>query len=871
MAAVRAGRAKEVPALLEPLDAAGRKAALVPLKALRAEVRSWGWKRWDEANRVRRALQAAGAGCHPGAAAAATWIGGRDLLSWRREDGFLVLKVLEGRDPEWLADVAGRLATRPAVAESAFGLLRGLVLRSGCPVPTTDGYVLGWVRSPNGEPLLEWLRADPHTPALVAHALAMTETPEGMVWSIGPDDPMHWPKALAALVTEGVLDRALVVDLCVSRLLRGGRPRNLRLATEMLRLVEPDAAERRARTADWVAMASDGPSPVAGYAQEVLAGLSAEGTLPTGALAEMTGGVLFRTEKKLVRAQLTLVGKALAREPGAAGELLPAVAEAFGHEDTTIQERALKLVGRHLGAVDASVRSGLAERAGLLSPVHREAAVALFGTDLEEGPEVPYEEILPPVPGPQPVAAPPSTVGELVQELLVKGLGRDAERFERALDGLVRLAHRDRAALEEAVREALPVELWEQRRYFAHSTRGAHAVLAGLLGLLPQAWIARERAAHRNKSDCLHEALSGAMDVRLWEAAELIGTGALPFLLASPTLDNGEIEPLELVERLRAYRDAGVEPAPADFAQALLRVSRAGTAAARAAGEAAELGTAAGRRLADWLGVAEPLGATVRFFPRNGDRISKKYWLIDRVVIEFTAPPGAMREFPAAFHWLGGALNSLQRQCSHWLDNRARWAGVLPVDREVLAACVLPSLLLGLEGDQQGATEPLTGLAEADGPVGRAVALALAAGLGHGDADDRLRAVDALLVLAARGDLDGGAVGRELAWLVSEGSVKPNRLADALRTASATGAYATVWAVLSEVLPQLLGERRPVRGLGELLAIAADCVERCGAGGELAGLEKVASAGGSSQFVVQAKRLLSAVRQGVGQSVPETV
>lgn len=116
------------------------------------------------------------------------------------------------------------------------------------------------------------------------------------------------------------------------------------------------------------------------------------------------------------------------------------------------------------------------------------------------------------------------------------------------------------------------------------------------------------------------------------------------------------------------------------------------------------------------------------------------------------------------------------------------------------------------------------------GPVGRAVPLALAFGLGCQDPDDRLRAVDALLVLASRGDLDAGRLGTELAWLVAEGSVKPNRLADALRTTAATGAYATVWAVLEPMLPELLGAEKPIRGLGEVLAVAADCVERCGAG-----------------------------------------
>ncbi|MFJ4215372.1 hypothetical protein ACIP27_21885, partial [Streptomyces hydrogenans] len=164
----------------------------------------------------------------------------------------------------------------------------------------------------------------------------------------------------------------------------------------------------------------------------------------------------------------------------------------------------------------------------------------------------------------------------------------------------------------------------------------------------------------------------------------------------------------------------------------------------------------------------------------------------------------------------------------------------------------------------------LTLLAEGEGQVGRAVALVLAFGLGCRDAEDRLRAVDALLVLAARGELDARQVGRDLAWLLAERSMKPNRLADAARTAAATGAYRTVWTMLSEALPPLLDAEQPMRGLGELLAIAADCVERCGATGKLAGLERHASARGASQLVTQARRLRNALGQGTDHGTPET-
>lgn len=872
LAAVRAGVTADVPALLEPLDAAERKAALARLKVLRAEVRAGQWASPPYlANRIRSALYVAGAGCLTGAAETASWLGARDLLMWDT-DGPMALAALGERDPEWAADLAGRLAKRQAVAENSYPLLHGLVVRSGYKVAPTDGYVNGWVWHITDDRLLERLREDPQTPTLVAHALAMAETPERFArTTLRPGSPRHWPTALRTLVAEGLLDRAQVLDLCVSRLLRGGPIRNLRFPLEMVRLLEPDTEELAERIPDWVGIAADAPSLVAGYAQDVLTELASAGTLPVGALAEMTAGVLFRTEKKLVRAQLALVGKVLAREPGAAGELLPAVTEAFGNEDTSVQERALKLVGRHLAAVGPGVRDELAEAAGLLSPMHRQAAEALFGSALEEPAGAPYEEILPPVPERLLVAPPASTVEALVAELVTKGLSEEPVAFERALDGLVRLAHRDRAAVVEAVREAFPRTGWRETHYFTHHTQGIEVVLAGLLGLLDRARVDLGRTTETGSDSCLHQALSGILDARLWEAAALVGTGALPFLLAAPTWHTGAIDPLVLVARLREYRDAGAEPAPADLAQALLRVLRDDPSAGRAAEEAAALGTPPGRRLAAWLREADAVAASVRFLVRGEDRSTVRWWLFDRIVVDVADRPAVREEFPPAFHWLGGTLEATPRRCYHWVDGRAQWAAVLPTDREVLAACLLPTLAYCVEGDSRGATEPLTALAEAQGPVGRAVLLTLAFGLGCADADDRLRAVDALLVLASRGELDARQVGSELAWLVAEGSVKPNRLADAARTAALTGAYGTVWAVLSAMLPDLLSAAKPVRGLGEVLAVAADCVERCGAGGDVVGLAPLAAKRGSTQLVVQAGRLLNALRQGTDRSMTETV
>lgn len=283
----------------------------------------------------------------------------------------LILAALADREPDWLGDVAHRLAARPATAETTYELISGLVKKARCPVPTTEGFVRGWANAVTmaqwqrrqRKPLVEVLRADPYAAALLPRVFEVPELPPQMLWTDQPDDPCRWGSTLAALPAEGLLDRSVLVDGCVTRLLRGGRSGELRFFLTILGELGLTEQEEAERLPDWIGMAADGISTVAGHAQGVLTRLDGRGGLSVRALADVSASLLFRTEKKLVRSQLVLLGKVLRRDPSATDELLPVVAGAFEHEDIDIQERALKLVGRHLSTAGAPVREGLARSA----------------------------------------------------------------------------------------------------------------------------------------------------------------------------------------------------------------------------------------------------------------------------------------------------------------------------------------------------------------------------------------------------------------------------------------------------------------------------------------------------------------------------
>ncbi|NDZ57106.1 hypothetical protein G3I47_07450 [Streptomyces anulatus] len=910
LTAVRAGRHNEVPPLVLGLDRTGRRAALAELKELRKEARSWDWQRRDK---IRKALLVAGAGCHTGAAGCAAWLGGRDLRDWGRSPYPLILAVLKDRDPAWLGDLAHRFAHRAALSDAEYTFVGELSRIARVPLPATDNLVVGWSelvsaarwRGRTRRLLTDILREDPHSPALAARLFEMPELPPQVDFYDAPDAQDNWPGALCALVEDGALDRAHLVERCVVRLMRGGRSVDQRFFLAVLLRLGATEEEEDRHLRDWTAMATDGITPVASYAQQVLVRLDARGVLSTRELADVSGAVLFRQEKKLVRAQLTLLGKALRRDASTAGELLPSVAEAFGHEGIDVQERALKLVARYLPAVSGQeVREELASAAARLGPLHRETVTALFGDLAAEEAAQAYEEFLPPAPVLRRHDPAPETVAELVEEVAARVKSHASERwlpssgvaapstgdthFERTLDGLVRLSRTHREELTEALRETLAGVYFVEHGLGPYmvdprsisTSHGTSVVVASLLGLVSD----RDRVAWRAKTTvsgpdaCAHTALNAVLLDRAWEAAAAIAAGETPFLLATPTWHTGAIEAAELVERLRIYRDSGARPGPADFAQALLRVRRGGPEAADVAAAAEALGTAEGDRLAAWIRADEPVAPVLRHPATAVSRPSSGNWWQRttsgaRQVLLATRERTVIRhEFPRTFHWLGRAQLPRAQECYHWGPERSsHWTATLPEDPEALAAWLMPDLLFAADQGQRGAVGFLPALAESAGEVGGATHLALAYGLGARHPEDRTAAVDALLVLAAGGRLDGASLGRELAILVDRDLVKVNRTADALGTAAATGAYRTVLTVLAALLPGLLAYEKTPRGLGDLLSVAAECAERCGTGGipAIAGLTATAGRKGSSQTVRQAARLLATFPAGAEDSLPE--
>ncbi|MFB6891106.1 hypothetical protein ACFCX4_17565 [Kitasatospora sp. NPDC056327] len=886
LAAVGEGDAGRVPGLLAALGPAERRSCVPALKELRRDNRS-KWHR--EAERRMTAVLVAGAGCHPGAAGAATWIGSRDFTGARARHPALA-DVVEAQPEEWQIEVVGRLAAKRGSGwnDALYPLIERVVRRTGCTVPASDDFTLSWLRSAAGaergrrgtpDTLLERLRRDPFTPALLPRVFEL----ENVAWHLDLTYTTRsgdsWPAAIAGIAGPGPDGAALfgrdeLIDLCLGRLVRGGRPGDQKAFLGVLAALAPTPPEYAARVRDLLALL-DGIPAVAGHAQQVLTELDEAGLVEPEVVTEASVVVLFRSEKKLVRAQLGWLEQAARRSPERSGPVALAAAEAFGHPDTTIQERALNVVARRLKAAGGAVLPELRLAAEALNPVHHPRAGELFGAPVGESGDgdTAWDELLPPAPVPAPLGEPIATPVEVAEELssLLVGGETGVAQFERVLDGLVRHTHRDRAALAEALEPVLRVHRWQNVGRWRDC--GPGDVLYVAAAVAGQADV--RGLVFRTKGP--HPLLGGetttygtVLAARLAEAAVRLGIpgDCPPLLLATPTDASGAIAPEVLVGRLAEYEAAGVAAGPADLNAALLRVAPTTDPAVLAAAD--RLTRPAGRWAAVWLregGVPAQSSERVLFAPGRdpGRRNAWARWWeeLKRLTVAqkggTTGPAGPAGEqldkhFRVLLDATEPSVNRIRAQSRWPWSPTAHWSAMLPHHREEQAARWLDWFAASADQEQRGAAGMLVVLAEAGGPAGLALHLALAYCLGARYPEDRTAAVDALLVLAARGDLDGALLGRELGELVGHGTVKPNRLADSLATAAGTGAYRTVWSVLATALPPLLAGEAP-RGTVDLVAVAAEAARRCGARGPLPEVTATAGRPGAGRLVKEARAL----------------
>jgi hypothetical protein len=827
----------------------------------------------------------------------------------------LLALLLEHRGGAWQRDLAGRLAQwLPAAGDPRrWQLADGLAAWSGAEPPLSDGYIVGWVqrggaigrdhergrvdvrewfaeqgwRPPvdHHRTLLDWLRAQPRLEQIVPRLFEVADigtrldamegedastgresgagevSPDGSRAAL-PDSSAgvenEWAGALALLAAQGALDRAELLDRCLGKLLRGDRPGNLRGFVLLAERLAPGPDEVAARLATYVALAGRGAGPSARLAQNALRELDAAGRLGSVTLAELSKAVLARPERSLVATQLSWIDAAIRRDRGCAPELLHAAGVAFAHPAVTIQERALRVVVRHLKHLDAEQTAQLHDAAAQLDAVLRDEALRVLGGAGDAGGSLSQTPppLLPPYQAPaalEPVAAPWQLV-ELFERVLTDAAAQArAQDVELLLDGAANGYERDASAVAEALRplaDRFPpdgLDPWDQRG------------LAGALRCLLYALLGEDRRTV-SVMDALFGSERGApppdlaVAYRAYELIENLGRATIPGLLATPTHGDGSIEPQVLRFRLDRYERAGADPLPCDLEQALLRVPMDDAQAIL--GSSPLLETPAGKELAALFAWGEgALPFFERFVIRRAEpavapRIAPRFSPAHDLVAAADRPPSpvtVLARVPApedAGPFMSGGSSPYA----------GLWPSLLPHHPEVVAAHAIPALYQQANDTGRERSALLPALAATAGWPGPVTHLALAYGLAAGRPENRTAAVDALLTLAARTLLDARALGSLCGELWASRMIKPNRLLNALDAAAQAGARREVFTVAAAALPAL-AVQPSVRGLADLLVLAADCARVADLHGQLPELPGLIAQDKPSRVAAEARRL----------------
>ncbi|MEO3872144.1 DUF6493 family protein [Nonomuraea sp. B12E4] len=856
----RAGDTVGTVRLVTEFDAAGRKAVAARLSDhVTEQGRAGRW--WDWPGQCAP-LMVAGVACLGGPAAVAAWLF-RPELRWAADGDLGCLPELLRRRPAgWRADLARRVAARVRLPELRhWALAAELVRETGIEPPDDAAFMAGWLRALSPAPAA----GDRLFTAYRRRVFEIDGLATADLWRV--------VESVVRLVADGRLERAAVIDGLVRRLLRDGPGAPVPFAVLHDRLdLDLDEAARRA--ADYAALLPAGPVAVADLALAQLRRLEESGRLAEELFAEAVAALAFRPEKKLLRAVVSWAGDAVLRDAGRVPAVLRAMSSIFTQDTLALREQAVRLAVKLAPQADQAAREVVREAAAGLPAELREQIAPAYGGGIAEQAALTAAALTaghaPSLPGP--IASPE----ELAREIAAFDWPPDPYTYERLLAGLADWSHRAPWASREALRA------WWQPFEPADYGHFGSEIDEGLVAVVRRAFLAfaspgdsraltAESASKRRRPRA-----PGALDrIYLERARELAtafeqGTG-YPVLLATPTRGTGHVDPGVLLDRLELLEAGGAAALPADLAQALLRLPRVvGAVHVRRAGR---LTSEAGRACAAWMrggGLADPR-VTVSVHGRAHLRAEldlPSAGLASAGLLSAGPPPAGLPSAAPLLADLPVAIRELFELQTGHSYTLGWWPLVLPSHRELVAAhlsCYLPASMAG--ADRQ--TAVLASVVHGDGPLGAGMAHALACGMGHENAADRGAATDALLTLAARGEVPVVALAEAVTRLVRADFLKLNRVVAVLDDATQAGAQEVVWEVVVRVLPGLLpaeGER-PRAGVADLLAAGARAARIAGVRAEVPEVAAVAARTGSSRLVQEARRLWHLITSPKGSTL----
>lgn len=837
---------------LRDLDATQRKALVAPVRQAVRPSGPEGWPPWDDFP----SYAVVGAAALPDARAVVSWLrrfgglGGSDHEQQHlrsRAYAECVAHVLLDRDASWLPDVVPLLADQLAFDVYdpwAYFLVESLRERLDLDPPTAGPFVRGWVVAGwRNASLPDLLRREPRFASLVPLVVEQDDLAGGMLADWHPN---RFDQITAA-IDQGLVARDAVMDRLISRLERGGRP----AATDQLVKVHDELAptldEVAARVGTYVTMLGDpARSTVAGMAQRQLFLLDDAGRLPLERLGDASQLVLVRKEKKLVRAQLSRLKDIARRQPTDLDVLAVCAAAGFGNPAGDLQAAAVKLVGGWWPKVGDAARRTVTELAGGL-PAYLAGQLGAGDADVAE----------PPAAVGLPLVEPPSRVvplddpGELAAELrrlwIAVRRNRNAEvdgiMLERVVEAVPRIIGADPAAFRATGRAALEDQTYEVLRRASEWNRSIdenHGLAA-----LVSACVGDPADPPRDLPTRL-PAPGVLLARRLLDLADACRANPAVRSVSLPSWSNGSVTADDLAARLALAAAEGWEPDGSDLEQALLRLDLAGADA----DAFRALGSGAASTVAAWIEKGGLIAPGLEWGTALVDGVD-----VPMVVV----PPGTTSDDAGPLQRLVVAEGP-PRMWSTWASGMrfGAWPLMAPHHPELIAihVAVEQAIARNHASDEVGT---LVALAKAPGPVGPALHLAIAYGLAAKRIERQAAAVDAALVLAARGRLDGAGLGALLQDLLERDVIVLKRVVEPLAQAAHAGAAEQVWATLKVLISRQATADLALTGFPDLLTVAAETAGRVADPGAVDGLEELASRKGRSRQVVEAQRLRAVI------------
>lgn len=862
-ALVRRRDRERLVAVLRDLDGAQRKALVAPLRTAVRPSGPEGWPPWDDFPMYA----VVGAGVLPDA---------RSVVSWLRRFGGLgegygqghrercveyaasVAQVLVDRAPSWLPGAVPLLADQLAYDASdpwGYFLVESLRAHLDLDPPRAPDFVRGWVvEAWRDTPLSDLLRRDLRFVALVPLALEQDGLAAGFLaeWS-GPS----WLDRLTEAVDDGLVEREAVLDHLLGRLERGGRPAATDRFVKVHDALAPTLDEVAARIGTYVTMLGDPTrSTVAGTAQAQLFRLDDAGRLPVERLQDASQLVLLRKEKKLVRAQLVRLKETVRREPALLDALAVAAAAGLANPAGDLQAATVKLVGEWWPGLGDAARRTVTERAaGLPGDL-----AAQLGGDVDAPTVTPDTAGLPTVEPPSRVAPledPAELAAELRRLWIAVRRNRNAEvdgiLLERVVEAVPRIIAADPAAFRSVGRAALEDQTYEVLKRASEWNRTMdenHSLVA-----LVAACVGDPADPPRDLPSRL-PAPGALLARRLLDLADACRANPAVRCISLPGWSNGVIASDDLVERLASAAQQGWEPDGSDLEQALLRLDLAGADATAFR----NLGTTAGATVAAWIEKGGLTAPDLELATASVDGVD-----VPMVVVPAgttTGGAGPLQRLlvtggsPMVWFTWGGGLRF------------GAWPLMAPHHPELIAihVAVEQAIARNHASDEVGT---LVALAEAPGPAGPALHLAIAYATAAKRAERQPAAVDAALVLAARDRLDGELLGDLLFTLAEQEAIVLKRIVEPLAQTAHGGAAVPVWRALRVLVSRLVAAGLAPNGLADLLTLATEVAGRVADPGTVEGLDQLASRPGRSRQVVEAQRLQSVLAARAGTAMQE--